>query len=256
MGAISSLFAQPFAAVGGSACKAFGGTHGHAHSREELVPILDSVVNDSDATLEDRAEALVLLHALGTCLESVDRFVFVGNLTCPHTEVRLRSSVAEAVIRQRPGVVVVELGPETMDVFIPGGDRHLTLGSDAVWLTFSEEGSEAAGTLLRKTLATHGIVDPHIYLAGAAPRGDPIPGVEMLTTAQRAQLFDSVVRENLALADVFSPTSCVATYAQEDTCCRWTFGDAHGFATRGTATARALLSRRTAREAVSEFASA
>jgi hypothetical protein len=254
MGVFSSMFGQPYAAIGGSACSVFGDKRGNLHFRDELVPVLRTVLEDANAALDDRAEALVLLHALATCLAEMDRFVFVGTLTCPYTEVPLESTVLEAVVRKHAGRVVVQLGPEVMTVCCPGDSMPLHVGADAFWVTYSEHGADAAGSMLQRTLASHGHDDPHVFLSGAAPIGDPIPGVVMLTMPERAQLFDAVARENIAATDTVAASCCAVTYAHDAGFARWMAGEQCVSRSHGTITAAALLSRLSASDAAKEFA--
>jgi hypothetical protein len=253
MGALLSYFGRPYAAIGGSVCGFFGDDSGHAHTRPQLVALLRSALDDGTAAIEKRAEALVLLYALETCLSSVDLFIFVDDLVCPYTETRLRSTLLEAVIRKHPKRAVVCVGPELIDVHIPGASRNPTqLGADAYWLTLNEKGADEAGALLQRSLSEHALPDPFIFSLGLAP---PVPGVESLTAIDRARLFDAVARDNLALSDSAPMDCCTVTYIQDAGFTRWLANDTFGSRNHGVATATALLSRKSTEEAEREFAS-
>ena len=252
MGALLSFFGRPYAAIGGSGCTAFGDTTGHAHTREKLIPMLRATLEDEAADVDRRAQALVLLHALDTCLSTVDLFIFVNELVCPYTETPLRSTVLEALIRRHPKRAIVAVGPELMDIRIPGASDAFCIPAYAFWHTLHNHGVDAAGSLLQKTLGEHALPDPFVYAAGATP---PVPGVEPLTAIDRVRLFDAVARDNLALADAAPMDKCTVTYTQDAGFCRWLADDTFGSRTHGVAEASALLSRMSFSDAEREFKS-
>lgn len=252
MGAILSYFGRPYAAIGGAAGSLLGDRIGTLYTRETVVAKLNTRLQDGAASPTERADALVLLEALGAALSGIDLFLFVGELTCPYTEVAFCTTVLEALVRKHRGRPVVRVGSEVISVRVPGSERAIEIGADALWLKYDGEGVDSAGTFLQQQLAANGIVNPFVYCA--AQSHDPIPGTERLTALQRAELFDAVARENIALAEAATSDRCIATYAHGPNSASWVVEGQFGMKAHGTATATVLLSHSELSEAQTEFA--
>jgi hypothetical protein len=250
MGALLSYFGRPYAAIGGSVGAIFADESGYPQTREKLVPRIEEMLNDEQADLHTRAEALVLLHALETCFTE-NLFVFVDDMLCPYTETRLRSTLTEALIRKYPSRSIVAVGPEVIDIHVPSAPENFSIGADSFWLLVKHEGPEAAGSHLQAKLAEHALPDPCIFSTNAAP---PVPGIETLTAIDRARLFDAVARDNVALADAAPTDRCTTTYVQTDGYTRWITNDAFGSRRHGTTAAMALLAKMPVSDAEREFA--
>lgn len=251
MGAVLSLLGNSYAAIGGTGLLALSNTTGTMCRRKVVVDHVTAQLEDTKLGVEERANALVLLEALGSVLSHIEFFIFVDRLTCAYSEVSLDSTALEALARRNPQKAVVRVGTEFITLRVPGTEGPIMLGADALWLKYDSEGVGAAGAFLKSVLAKNGIVDAFVYCE--TPTHDAIPGTTRLSAVKKAELFDAVVRENLLMAEAASPDNCVATYSQGHSSARWIIGGKPGFRAHGTSTASVLLTHMDADAAKKEF---
>lgn len=258
MGGFVSHFGRSYAAIGGEVVMAlFSDTSGRSFSRGELLDLLRETLYDESGDVTARAEALVLLDAVETCLSEHDMFIFVDKLSCPYTETILRSTVLEAVVRKNPGRDVVEVGPEMIVYSCSKNNDPIRIGADAFWLRLSEDGADAAGAFLQTKLSELSVTDPIIYASScAAPEIGGVPGVLTFTATEHASLFDKVVRENLSFSEASPADRCTMTYIHGNSMSRWLSDDGiYGSRACGVVAAVSLLSQMHAAEAARKFAS-